>query len=72
MGQGVEHLADIAVTQTHAAYTAFTHGLASNWAYLARTIPDIADLLQPLEDMIRQRVLPSITAQNTFNADERN
>ena len=67
----VERVADIAATQHHAAYTAFTHGLASRWTYLARTIPDIADLLQPLEDMIRQKILLSTRGQNAFSDDER-
>ena len=67
----MEYLANIAASQPHAAYTAFTHGPASKWTFLARTIPDIADLLQPLEDTIRQSFLPSITRQNAFSNDGR-
>ena len=37
----------IAITQPHAAYAALTHGLSSRWTYLARTIPNIADLFKP-------------------------
>ena len=62
----VERLSSIAISQPQAAYTAFTHGLTSKWTYLARTIPDIEDLLQPLESVIRQQFLPSITSQNAF------
>ena len=62
----VERLSSIATTQPHAAYAAFTHGLTSKWTYLARTIPDIEDLLQPLEDAIRQQFLPSLTGQVAF------
>ena len=51
----VEHLSSIAVTQPHAAYAAFTHGQTSKWTYLSRTIPDIGDLLKPVENAIRQR-----------------
>ena len=40
-------------TQPHAAFTAFTHGLTSRWTYLARTTPQIEDLLKPLEEAIR-------------------
>ena len=57
----VDRLSSIAATQPHAAYTAFTHGLTSKWTYLARTISGIEDLLQPLEEIIRQRFLPSLT-----------
>ena len=67
----VEHLSSIAVTQPHAAYAAFTHGQTSKWTYLSRTIPDIGDLLKPVENAIRQRFLPSLTGQNAFNDADR-
>ena len=38
----IKHLSQIAKTQPHAAYSAFTHGLSSKWTYLLRTIPNIA------------------------------
>ena len=59
MGNKVERLLSIAVTQPHAAYTAFTHGLKHKWTYLMITIPNIDDQLQLLEDVIRHKFLPS-------------
>ena len=47
-----KQLANVAQTQPHAAYCAYTHGLSSRWSFLSRTIPDISDLLQPLEEAI--------------------
>ena len=41
-------LSSFAVTQPHAAYSAFTHGLISKWLFIARTIPNVDDLFQPL------------------------
>ena len=67
----VDRLSSIAITQPHAAHAAFTHGLSSKWAYLARTIPDCDDLFKPLEDAIRHRLLPSLTGQNAFNDVDR-
>ena len=67
----VERLSSIAVTQPHAAYAAFTHGQTSKWTYLERTIPDIGDLLKPVENAIRQLFLPSLTGQNAFNDADR-
>ena len=67
----IETLSSIAITQPHAAYAALTHGLARRWTYLARTIPNIADLFKPLEDIIQQRLLPSLTGRNAFNDGER-
>ncbi len=55
----VNRLSSIAVTQPHAAYTAVTHGQKHKWTYLIRTIPNIADLLQPFEDVIRHKFQPS-------------
>ena len=65
--QQVEELSNIVITQPHAAYSAFTHGLISKWTYLSRTVPDIESYMTPLEDAIRQKLLPSITGQNAFN-----
>ena len=67
----VQRLSSIAVTQPHAAYAAFTHGQTSKWTYLAKTIPDIGDLLKPVENAIRQRFLPSLTGQNAFKDTDR-
>ena len=67
----IESLSSIATSQPHAAYTAFTHGLAGKWAYSARTIPNVEDVFKPLEDIIRKRFLPSITSQNAIGNKER-
>ncbi len=37
----VQEITEVATTQPHAAYAAFTHGLSSRWSYISRTIPDI-------------------------------
>ena len=63
----IDRLSSFAVSHPHAAYAAFTHGLSNKWTYLARTVPDIADLFRPLEEAIRHRFLPSLTNQNAFN-----
>ncbi len=67
----VERLSSIAVTQPHAAYAAFTHGLKHKWTYLIRTIPNIADQLQPLEDAIRHKFIPSLTGQSALSCETR-
>ena len=41
--------------------------MAAKWNYLSRTVPDIGNLFQPLEDIIHQRFLPVLTGQNTFS-----
>ena len=67
----LERLSSIAVTQLHAAFAAFTHGLTSRWTYLARTTPNIDGLIKPLEETIRKMFLPHLTGQNAFNDNER-
>ena len=67
----VKQLSKTAATQPHAAYAAFTHGLSSKWTFLSRTVPDIQDLLKPLENAIRQHFLPAITGQDALNDTQR-
>ncbi len=59
--QELHQLAEVATSQPHAAYTGFIHGLSNRWTYLQRTIPDINDLFQPLEDAIHQAFIPALT-----------
>ena len=42
-------LSAIALTQPHAAYAAFIHGLSSKWSYLSRTTPGLSSHFQQLE-----------------------
>ena len=67
----IETLANIAVTQPHAAYSAYIHGLSSHWTFLTRTIPNIADLLQPLEDAIQHKLIPALTGRPPCSMEER-
>ena len=67
----IKQLADMARTQPHAAYCAYTHGLSSRWIFLSRTIPDIADLLQPLEEAIQQHLIPILTGHPSCSSVER-
>ncbi|KAG0712671.1 hypothetical protein GWK47_017952 [Chionoecetes opilio] len=57
-------LSDIAKTEPHAAYSAFTHGLQHRWSFVKRTIPDISRLLRPLEESIRKTFLPALLKTN--------
>ena len=67
----VETISSLATTQPHAAYAAFTRGLANKWTFLARTIPDTNKLFEPLEEKIRTTFLPALTGQDTCNGDVR-
>ena len=53
-------LAEFAVSQPQASYAAFTFGLRHRWTYFLRTLPDIADLLEPLEHAISDVLIPAL------------
>ena len=63
-------LAEVAKSQPHTAYTAFTHGFVHKFSFLSRTIPNISPLLQPLEDRIRHRLIPALTGRPPPNDSE--
>ena len=50
----IEQLSEISKTHPHAVYTAYTHGLSHKWKFLLRTMPNIGNLLTPLETAVHQ------------------
>ncbi len=56
-------LTEIATTQPHATYTAYIHGFVHKFTYLSRTMANINHTLQPLEDIIRQKLIPAWTGR---------
>ena len=69
--QELDTLAKVSQTQLQAAHSALVHGLASKWLYLARTIPEISEELQPLENSLHQRLIPAITGRDPSSNMER-
>ena len=57
----VTKLADFAISQPQASYAAFTFDLRHRWTYFLRTLPDIAQLLEPLERAINEVLMPAVT-----------
>ena len=68
----LKSLSNIATSQPHAAFAAYTHGMMSKWSYISRTIPDISNHLRSLEDTIRSDFIPSITGRPPPNDSVRN
>ena len=56
----VDVLAEFARTQPQAAFAAFGQGVRHQWSFVARTVPNTADLLAPLEERIRTKFIPAI------------
>ena len=70
--QELSLLSQIANTQPHAAFAAYTHGMQSRWSYLSRTTPLIGGHLQELEHLLRSRLLPNLTGRSPPSDAERN
>ena len=51
----------MAQTQPHTTFAAFTHGMANKWTFLSHTITHIGHLLQPLDTIIRTKLIPFLT-----------
>ena len=59
--ESVQELSEtIAVNEPQLAYSSFVKGLTHKWTYLQRTIPGVAELFQPLEDALRESLLPAL------------
>ena len=56
----LEQLALIAESQPHAAYSAYVHGYQHKFRYFLRTLNDIKEELRPLDDVISNKLIPSI------------
>ena len=50
----LEQLANIARSQPHTAHAVFTHGMASKWTYLSRTMLGIGPSFSSLKRIIDQ------------------
>ena len=59
-------LSTVAESEPQAAYSAFVSGFTNKLSYFMRTIPDISNLLIPIEDTIRNRFIPAITGGRIF------
>ena len=67
----IHKLSEIAHFEPHAAYAAFTSCIRHRYTYYLRTIPQISELLQPLEDAIRNVLIPALTDGRSVTDDER-
>ena len=69
--QRLLRLAEFTKSQAHAAYVAYTHGLSSEWTFLTRVSPGIADQLGTLEKGIQDQLIPSLTGRQPPGDTER-
>ena len=65
----IAKLAEFALCQPQACFAAYTFGLRQRWMYFLRTLPNIQDLLEPLEDAISHMLIPKITERKCNKLD---
>ena len=65
----LENLTLIAKSQTQAAYSAYVNGYKHKFTYFICPIPGIAKLLQPIEDLITSKLLPTIFGSDISELD---
>jgi hypothetical protein len=66
----IKILSKFAITQPHAAFSAFTHCLQGRWTFVSRTVPGAGSLLAELEQAIREVFIPAIVGRSVSD-DER-
>ena len=67
----IEVLSEIASYEPHAAYIAFTSCIRHKYSFYLRTIQGIDALLQPLENVLRNKLIPALTDGRHVTDDER-
>ena len=60
----IERLSEIAKSQPHAAYSAFTKGYKSKFTYFMRRIGSFEDDVDPIQEVIEDLLLPTLFGQS--------
>ena len=67
----VKELASIAKEEPQAALSAFNTGLSQRWTFVQRTIEGIAPMFLPLEDVIRNELIPAVCGRGVSDIERR-
>ena len=63
----LELLTTVATTQPHPAFAALIHGFTNKWSYYFRSTPGIDAFIGPLEECLRNKLLPTLTGQSSIS-----
>ena len=69
--QDVEQVAKIAIDEPQIAYTAYTKALCMRWCFLQRTVPNIKNYFAPLEETIREKLIPAIVGKQVTDVERK-
>ena len=59
----IEELARLATDEPQAVYTCYTKAVSHRWTFIQRTIPEISHLFTPLEEAIRDKLIPALVGR---------
>ena len=65
----MEKLCEFAISQPHAAFSAYIHGQQHKLTYFLRTLPNIGKHLKPLDDIIREKLIPTLLGSSASPAE---
>ena len=69
--QDTEQLSNIANNEPQLALSAFTKALCMRWCFVQRTISNISHLFEPLEECIREKLIPAIIGRRVSDLERR-
>ena len=67
--QDITELSNFAVEEPQAVLSAYTKGICHRWTFIQRTIPDIKELFIPLENSIRESLIPALVGRNVSDTE---
>jgi len=67
--QYILSLSKYAQDDPQAECAAFTKGLSSRWTHFQRTVPDASELFEPLENAIRDQLIPGLIGREVSDAE---
>ena len=67
----IVQLADIAKDEPQLAYSAYTKAMCMRWSFLQRTIPNIKEYFEPLEDIMREKFIPAVIGRPVNDVERR-
>ena len=60
----IKDLSLLAVEEPQIALSAYTKGICHRWTFIQRTVDGISSLFSPLEECIRENLIPAIIGRN--------
>ena len=69
--QDIDELSEIAKDEPQLVYSSFTKAISHRWTYVQRTIPDINHYFEPLEEAIREKLIPAIIGRKVSDIERR-